>query len=159
MNIFVLHHSTVQAARAHCDKHVVKMILESAQLLSTAINVTTGVQQEGLYKTTHINHPCSIWARQTSGNFYWLSELALRLVDEYKYRYGKDHKSIPVITRAATMRYVIPVGPLMPFVFCGPDDLSELHQDPVEAYRAYYQRDKASMLKYTRREVPEWLNV
>jgi hypothetical protein len=69
VNIFVLHKHPRQAARMQCDQHVVKMTLESAQMLSTVINELGG---EGPYKSTHVNHPCSVWARQSLGNFLWL---------------------------------------------------------------------------------------
>ena len=78
MNIFYLDEDPILAAQMHCDKHVVKMILESAQLLSTAHRLLDGnklADERGLYKATHINHPSSIWVRKSSENYYWLWNL------------------------------------------------------------------------------------
>lgn len=88
MNIFVLDEWPHLAAKDHCDKHVVKMFLESAQMLSTACRLS------GLdvgYKATHKNHPCSVWVRQSLQNWCWLRELAYCLNEEYKARYNKPH--------------------------------------------------------------------
>ena len=69
MNIFVTHLDPVKCAQNLDDKRVIKMILESAQMLSTSINVSGG---KGPYKTTHVNHPCSVWVRSSNANYYWL---------------------------------------------------------------------------------------
>ena len=90
MNIFYLDHDPRLAAQYHCDKHVVKMILESAQLLCTAVNIRAGGQVSP-YKTTHVNHPCSIWVRQNSANAMWVWYLLCYLNAEYSFRYGKLH--------------------------------------------------------------------
>jgi hypothetical protein len=112
MNIFYLDHDVVKCAEMHNDKHVVKMILEYAQLLSTAHRVLDGVELSGLsasgrkkkfwtladsrdytlYKATHINHPSAVWARQSAMNYYWLYTMLDALCKEYTYRYGKIHK-------------------------------------------------------------------
>ena len=78
MNIFYLDEDPVLAAQMHCDKHVVKMILESAQLLSTAHLLIDGdelADERGLYKATHKNHPSSKWVRDSSENYEWLWNL------------------------------------------------------------------------------------
>ena len=75
MNIFKLDRNAKKAAEYHCDKHVVKMLIEYAQLMSTAHRVLDGDEESdklGLYKTAYKNHPCTIWARETSGNYRWL---------------------------------------------------------------------------------------
>ena len=90
MNIFVLHPMPDIAARMQCDRHVVKMTLETAQMLSTAINELGG---QAPYKSAHVNHPCSVWARETLSNFEWLWEHGINLAQEYTARYGKVHKS------------------------------------------------------------------
>jgi len=112
MNIFVLHESPVAAAKMHCDKHCVKMVLETAQLLSTAIHMTGG--EYGPYKPTHKNHPCSIWARTSKANFGWLKHLGMELCWEYSYRYGRMHKCETFIKEAPDDS--IPDGKLTPFV-------------------------------------------
>lgn len=106
MNIFFLAEDPELCAQYHCDKHCVKMILEYAQLLSTAHRVIDGTQLTGqkhwtmpvgyytdkLYKATHENHPCAIWARENDKNYNWLLDLLEQLCREYTIRYGRVHK-------------------------------------------------------------------
>ena len=94
MNIFYLDRHPIKAAQMMCDKHVVKMILESAQILSTAHRVLDGddyADQYGLYKIAHKNHPSTIWARSGGLNYLWLYDHMRGLMQEYTYRYGKIH--------------------------------------------------------------------
>ena len=96
MNVFYLDNNPKSAARMQCDRHVVKMILESAQLLSTAHRVLDGdewADSHSLYKVTHKNHPSAVWARASAHNYQWLYRHFLGLCDEYNYRYGKIHLS------------------------------------------------------------------
>lgn len=94
MNIFVLSYRPRDAARDHCDKHVVKMILETAQLLSTAHRELDDVPKDSpLYKSTHKNHPCAKWVRECSANYFWAYSLFDHLNREYTARYGKTHMS------------------------------------------------------------------
>ena len=106
-------------AQYHNDRHLIKMILETAQLLSTAHRVLDGVEtveqkyvdgslparwrnvkrwklsdnrENLLYSATHINHPSAEWVRQSVANYMWLSNLLVELCKEYTYRYGKVHK-------------------------------------------------------------------
>lgn len=150
MNIFILDKSPVGAAKYHCNKHLIKQLLECAQLLSTAVRLTGG---DYGYKVTHRNHPCAIWARTTKGNFGWLQHLGMELGWEYTHRYGKIHKSAAIIENAPAD--TIPDGPLMPFVQCMPDECKG--EDAVEAYRKYYREHKSHILVYTKRDPPEWL--
>jgi len=108
VNIFVLHTDPVRAARYHCDRHVVKMTLETAQLLSTALaleNPDQAVQLQAaglIYRPTHRNHPCAQWAAESLANYRWLARLGLALAEEYSYRYqGRVHKSAAVIELCA----------------------------------------------------------
>ena len=96
MNIFVLDYDIKKCARYHCDKHVVKMILESAQMLSATVRLN-GVNQG--YAITHKNHPCSKWARESISNWKWLRKLASELNREYKFRFERknNHKSYDLI--------------------------------------------------------------
>ena len=146
MNIFVLDRSPILAARYQCDKHVVKMVLESAQILST-IN-------GGPYRPTHVKHPCVLWTKECSANYSWLVLHAIALCDEYTYRYGKRHKSQDVIELLSYIPKDMPREDITPFVQCMP----ELYrgEDAVEAYRRYYVGDKARFARLTRREVPRW---
>ena len=92
MNIFVLHTDPEKAATMMCDKHVIKMVLETAQMLCT---IAHGMGYDGApYRSTHKNHPCTVWAAKTSSNWSWLLRHGFALCDEYTKRYGKNHKSI-----------------------------------------------------------------
>jgi hypothetical protein len=147
MNIFVLDQDPYKAAEYHCDKHVVKMVLETAQLLSTV----TGVG----YRPTHFNHPCTVWARESTGNFQWLYDLGLALGKEYNRRYGRRHKSSLIIAEQWPPPATVPQGPQTPFALAMPDQYKQ--ECPVASYRAYYLGEKSRMLKYTNRDTPEWL--
>src|ERR1700756_168681 len=101
MNIFALDLSPVKSAEYACDKHVVKMIIETAQLLSTAIHIQVPRNENYLlYKTTHVHHPCSKWTRESRENFEWLVDYGIALSKEYTVRYGKYHKCEPTILQA-----------------------------------------------------------
>lgn len=93
MNIFFLHIKPKKCARMHVDKHVVKMPLETCQMLCTVWHVLDPehIFYTPRYKSTHVNHPCTIWARRTQDNYRWLCRLGLELCKEYTYRYGKVH--------------------------------------------------------------------
>ena len=94
MNIFYLDRDPQIAAQMMCDKHVVKMILESAQMLSTAHRVLDGdeyADKNGLYKKAHVNHPSSEWVRCSYQQYKWLYDHMVALMEEYTYRYGKHH--------------------------------------------------------------------
>jgi hypothetical protein len=97
MNIFFLDYNTQKCAQYHCDKHVVKMILETAQLLCGVHHMTPQVFSEVPYKLSHKNHPCAIWCRESLSNYLYLCDLGLELCKEYSYRYGKRHKSQDII--------------------------------------------------------------
>jgi hypothetical protein len=152
VNIFVLDLNIELCAQYHCDKHVVKMILETAQLLSSAVRMA-GL--DAGYKLTHKNHPCAKWARESIDNYYWLSTLAFYLNEEYKFRYNhtKNHKSYDVICELP--RPELPEIGLTPFAQAMPDEYKS--NDAVESYRAYYMIEKANLLSYTKRGKPEWL--
>lgn len=156
MNIFYLSHDPQEAARFHCDRHVVKMILESAQLLSTAVflqyNETLG------YHPTHQKHPCVKWLLKEPGNYRWLVSLAQALSNEYTYRYNKLHKSAIIVDRAVD--YLIPIDDVFwattnP-VQCMPS-VYKIKENPILAYRNYYLGAKKHLLSYTRREIPSWI--
>jgi len=95
MNIFFLSPEVKQCARYHCDKHVVKMILEYTQLLSTAHHTSDCEYSNSIksliVRPTHHNHPCAVWVRASTGNYYWLYKLLVELHEEYTTRYGKVH--------------------------------------------------------------------
>lgn len=115
MNIFVTSPCPVQSARYLDDARVVKMILETAQLLSTAVRYI-GVDVG--YKSTHVNHPCAIWVRASRHNYAWAVAHGQALAAEYTKRYGKIHKSGAVITQLAKYTNLFPDVGLTPFVNC-----------------------------------------
>ena len=153
MNIFYLDEDPVLAARSHCDKHVVKMILESAQI---ACSVCDRYGVPATYRPTHRNHPCVLWAGDSRKNLNYLFALGLALGTEYTYRYGKTHKSVNVLFNAVHAAFSqLPHLPFTPPPQCMPDEYRT--DDTVLAYRAYYRDAKSSILTYKRRPRPEWL--
>ena len=154
MNIFALHSEPIQAAEFHCDKHVVKMILESAQMLCTNLNL---LNLETPYKSCHKNHPCTLWARETRDNFTWLCDLGIALSMEYTYRYEKIHASEKVIEHCYSLRHHIPKGELTQFAQAMPDVYK--CTDSVQAYRQFYIHEKKDFAIWSKREVPEWFEV
>lgn len=155
MNIFVLDLDPQRAAQYHLDKHVVKMILETTQILST---VLSGKGLKAPYKPTHANHPCVKWANTSFSNFNWLYRLGIELCKEYTHRYGKTHKC------EALLKEIIVPHPdmfsslgLTNFAQAMPDAYK--NTDPVIAYRNYYIGAKKELLKYTKRELPDWLKI
>jgi len=153
MNIFYLHELAMICAQMHVDKHVVKMILETAQLLCTAVWLSGG---EAPYKATHKNHPSAIWARESKGNWLWLRELGLELCKEYKYRYGehKEHKTQKVL-EGLVCPSNLSDKPFTPPPQAMPDEFK--HPDTITAYRRYYLYNKAHLHKWTKRDVPDWV--
>lgn len=156
MNIFVVDSDPFTAARSLCDKHVVKMVLETAQILCTALRAH-GVLDTP-YKATHAKHPCTLWAGQSRDNFLWLVEHGLALGQEYTWRYGKVHKSAAVVEHCLWLASQIPEGPLTAFAQAMP----EQYRRPcaVSAYRAYYKGEKARIATWKRpAEPPAWYST
>lgn len=153
MNIFVLDLDIQRCARYHCDQHVVKMILESVQILCTAMN-KSGSRTP--YKSTHINHPCVHWVERSTTNFEWLKTLALCLNDEFRYRFGRqdDHKSIAVLN--ALPAPVGTVAGLTEFAQAMPIQY-KVQGDAVQAYRNFYRYEKSTFARWTRRRRPRWM--
>ncbi len=153
MNIFILSKSPKESAEFHCDKHVPKMILESAQMLCTASN-EFGIKAP--YKSAYKNHPCTVWARQSWENFDWLFTLANHLNYEYKKRFNHEcnHKSFDAIMEIPFMEllYKMPRG-FTEFPQCMPDEYK--HADPVVAYRNYYKGEKEYFAKW-KLSTPIW---
>jgi hypothetical protein len=133
MNIFVLDLDPEKAAYYHCDKHVVKMILESVQMLSTVLG--------GPYKPTHQHHPCTKWVAESYDNASWLVDLTRHLDAQYRRRYDKmfSHKSWRLCQEYSKnwdTRWLPHIG-VTPFALAMPDEYKT--DDPVESYRAYYK--------------------
>jgi len=177
MNIFYLDHDVQKCAEMHNDKHVVKMILEYAQLLSTAHRFLDGTQsvrssktgrqqkywslKDGrddiLYSATHINHPSTVWVRHSIENYKWLHNLLRHLCAEYTYRYGKVHK----VEREGLLASLY--SPPLSIASCPfteptpamPDEL-KVPGDSIKSYRTYYSTSKTHLANWKKRSVPEW---
>lgn len=152
MNIFILDTDIKKCAESHCDKHVIKMILESVQMLSTVC------RQSGLdigYKPTHAHHPCTIWANKSLSNWVWLRHLTAYLNEEYRYRYNKkqNHKSYD-LANTLPLPNIPDIG-LTPFAQAMPDQYK--NKNAVTAYRKYYLNEKFNLLKWTKRIPPKWV--
>ena len=175
MNIFYLDRDPQTAAQYHCDKHVVKMILESAQLLSTAHRVLDGILVGGKSKTgrnvkrwslnnefdsvyysaSHVNHPSAVWVRTSPHHYIWLHALFGHLLTEYTFRYGKVHKCeslhVPLKQLPKNMPYAKYEEPPQ----CMPDDSKNVLSSVI-AYRNYYFNHKARFAKWSVRPTPSW---
>lgn len=148
MNIFVVDRDPVQAAKDLCDKHVVKMILETAQMLCTT-------HKGGApYKPSHMKHPCTIWASVSMDNYEWLLSHGFALCEEYARRYGKRHKTQDVLEWLDANRPQIPRIGLTPFAQAMPDEFK--HHDAVEAYRNYYIGAKSKIAVWNHSTKPSW---
>jgi hypothetical protein len=179
MNIFYLDRDPVVAAQLQCDKHVVKMIVETAQLLSTAHRMLDGVLETRLsksnrkqkyyalnngledvvYKACHHNHPSAIWTRESNNNYNWLYCHFVALCDEYTHRYGKIHMTdtklrdvLKTPPRNIPITYMTPIKLAM-----GSNPECIDNSDPVGSYRNYYKtkKDRFAMV-WTKRNKPTW---
>jgi hypothetical protein len=175
MNIFYLDHDVRKCAEMHNDKHVVKMILEYAQLLSTAHRILDGVLSTGvsasgrkktlyvltdnrdtvLYSATHANHPSAVWVRQSDKNYDWLFALFQALMDEYTYRYDKVHACSKLEMYLARIPNNIPQKPFTEPTPAMPDDVKVLN-DSISSYRQYYIQNKTHLANWKKRDVPTW---
>jgi hypothetical protein len=156
MNIFVLDRDVRKCAQYHNDKHVVKMILESAQLLCGVHHMVEENTDEVPYRLSHKNHPCSIWARENISNYLWLCELGLELCKEYTHRYEKRHKSQDVIEWCLINYPNIPEEDFTEPPKAMPEEYKV--DDVVQSYRNYYLGDKKYFSKWKKREVPYWFS-
>ena len=159
MNIFYLDRNPIVAAQMMCDKHVIKMILESAQMLSTAHRVLDGDEHAdnvGMYKMTHKNHPSTIWVRANSENYDWLQEHMEALLTEYTHRYGKRHATERLIHSLWEHPKNITHDDFTDPPQCMPDYCKG--DDAVSAYQNYYIMEKSDFATWKRRDRPEWFN-
>ena len=152
MNIFILDHDPTNCVIQYPDQHVVKMITESAQMLSTNLRLN---DIEVGYRITHPNHPCTKWARASFSNMLWLSELVEVMHREWQYRYGHTHNHRAFDVYRELPMLDIPDHGLTPFVQCVEDYCK--CDDPIEAYRRFYIYEKWHLRKrYKKRDVPWW---
>jgi len=178
MNIFFLHREPRIAAEQHCDKHVVKMIVEYSQLLSTAHRILDGTEyvgktangrsikrwslpddrEQNLCLACHINHPSAIWTRSNIDHYRWLHDLLYFLIGEYKYRYNdKVHKT------EERMPWLLDAPRNIPIVdWSDPPPAMKLYPqcivpgDSIQSYRNYYLDAKKHFAKWKRRGEPDW---
>lgn len=161
MNIFYLSHDTTECAQMHVDKHCVKMILEYAQLLSTAHRVLDDVNADSIfYKATHVNHPSAVWVRQSCENYFWLYDLLVDLCDEYTCRYGKIHKVewSGLLSELNEAPLNIPDANFTQPTQAMPDEY-KIADDSIQAYRDYYNGAKRALFSWKNREVPNFIEV
>jgi hypothetical protein len=152
MNIFFLDYDVDQCAKDHCDKHCVKMILEHVQMLCTTHHVLGNTAP---YKKVHVNHPCTIWVRESLSNYLYLTELTLKLCEEYTERYGKRHKSEEVLYWCIEHKPNIKdVGFTEP-AKAMPDEYKV--KDVIQSYRNYYNGEKIKFAKWKNGYKPVWL--
>jgi len=149
VNIFALHTDPEIAAIFHCDKHIVKMPLETAQMLCTIYGAGAP------YKPTHANHPCTVWARASTSNYSWLWQLGISLSEEYTYRYGKTHKCQAIIESLSEPPASVPVGERTPFAQAMPPECQ--HTDAVLAYQRYYAAHKQHLAAWKFRPKPDFM--
>lgn len=155
MNIFFLDNNPKQCAIYHNNKHCIKQLLESSQLLC-GVHHVVGTQTDIPYRLSHKNHPCSIWARESLSNYLYLCELGLELCNEYTYRYGKRHKSLEVIMWCISNRPNIPdIGFTEP-ARAMPEEYKV--KSVVQSYRNYYIGAKSGFANWKNREVPFWFS-
>jgi hypothetical protein len=180
MNIFYLDHDPIKCAEMHNDKHCIKMILEYAQLLSTAHRVLDGVlttdrggksgrqrttyilpdsRDDVLYRATHINHPSAIWVRQSDKNYDWLFSLFQALMNEYTYRYGKTHACSRLEMYLAVVPKNIPRVDFTEPTPAMPDEV-KVAGDSIKSYKNYYISNKRHLAtwsgKINSRTIPTW---
>lgn len=181
MNIFILDECAVKAAQLQCDRHIVKMVLESAQMLSTAHRMLDGYVEKRpsksgkrmvnhyvhpdsemdaqLYNAVHFNHPCTLWTMQTTANYRWHFKHFVALCNEYRYRYGKTHLTETKLRKVlAQYPKNMPKKQQTPFALAmksNPECIAL--KDPVKAYRAFYKtkQDRFKMV-WTNRSQPDW---
>lgn len=170
MNIFVLDENPVKAAQFCCDKHIVKMPTETAQMLCYVAARHNASQdwstfprrkengEADPYKVTgsHRKHACTLWAGSTYDNWQWLVTHGIALCEEYTFRYGKRHGAEDIIHWCVSHAARPIFGDLLPFAQCMPDDY-RVSDDAVRAYRTYYLNDKVSFARWREpRKPPEW---
>jgi len=155
MNIFFLDIDPETCAKMHVDKHVVKMILESVQILCSVHHIMES-HYKPPYKLSHKNHPCCIWARESLSNYIWLISLTQELCKEYTYRYGKTHKSQQYLEELSSNLPSIPELGFTEPRKAMPEYCKE--KDPMWSYRNYYYYEKKNLHSWKKRDVPEWIN-
>jgi len=151
MNLFILDYDHAYNAVYHVDRHIVKMPLEAAQQVSTALHLAGAT---GPYRPAFAKHPCTRWVASSRAAYLWTCEYGLSLCAEYTYRYSRRHKCADVLLACQAQAHLIADGAWAPFAQAMPDQYK--NQDAVVAYRAYYCGDKTHLATWTGRARPEW---
>lgn len=162
MNIFVLSYDPIICAHYHCDVHVRKMIVESAQMLANGYPLEAlqdaPLTQKGLpRKHSFLHHPCAKWVLRSRFNWDWLLELAKELCAEHRYRFNKSHFTQTFIDWCDNDKCEINNVGVTPFARAMPDKYN--YGDAESAYRRYYIGEKSFIANWTKRQVPEWFGV
>jgi len=161
MNIFVLDHDPIVAASMHCDKHVTKMSIEYAQILSSVHHRWATPYTNSLYKNTHKNHPSTKWAGDHLDHYDWLYALACATWDEYTHRYGKIHASSRLrdalshrpIGLSINRSELRPPPQCMPIIF---KTYGGTWEETIASYHRYYREVKYTFATWKKRSIPEW---
>ena len=168
MNIYFLDEDPKLCAQAHCDKDVIKMILEYAKIMSTAHRVLDPPSDliEPMYKILHKNHPVAKWVRESKENYQWTYDLWFWIAKEYWWRYDKIHKTWEKLyNKLSHSPLSILNGSFTPPPLSIPEEYKietgNSLQDTIESYRKYYIEDKSSFAKWggsveNMRQPPEW---
>jgi len=153
MNIFWLDDDMDKCVQYYTDRHIVKMITETAQILCS-VYYYTEQDEMAHYNLTHKNHPCCVWARESLNNWLWLRDLGLKMYEEYRYRYQKpQHKSGEVIKHLVTPN--LPRKGITPRPLCMPLECKT--EDVVQSYRNYYNQCKRHIFSWKNRDIPYWI--
>ena len=169
MNLFFLDPDPKKCAIYHCDKHVVKQIVEDFQMLGSAVirhgaktNEMPLTQKGTPLKGGYHNHPCTRWVGENRSNFEWTCFHALALAEEYTMRYNKKHSCQSGIEHLCRMIGMLPKGDQTEFAVAIAANQNCRHHPAFESssvvdkYRLYYICDKVQFAKWTKRPVPEW---
>lgn len=164
MNIFALDEDPLKAAKYHNNKHVVKMILETAQILCTVYHKQDVYTDLIPYRKTHENHPCTVWANERRANFDWLVDLGFYLHQEWQFRFNhefEEHKSFKVIQWCENHKDNLTFNDYdqTPFALAMPENCQVNafgFNDPIASYRRYYIDEKSHMAEWGKRGVPKW---
>ena len=154
MNIFYLHSDPVEAAKLQYNKHVVKMILESAQMLCVAHHVY-GNSNDVPYKEVHLNHPSTKWTRLCRANYMWLYDHMIALGDEYTKRYGKTQLTITKCKEFLSKPPLnLPGGEFTEPPQAMPDEY-KVEGDSITSYWNYYIGDKSHIANIKKEKIYE----
>ena len=163
MNIFVLDECPDTSAEYMCDQHIPKMLVESAQMMASAL-LENGVSTSKMpltkkgtpYRGGYKHHPCTKWVGETRNNYLWLADHASRLWREHYLRFGTSHACGYAVAKMYNLysETSIPKGRRTRFVQAMPDE----YKNPctITAYRNFYRGEKAKFATWDRSRQPWW---